>query len=122
MSKKKKKKNLKLQSNQASSNESNHYHYKRKRRDKIIERKLHGDGYIIDGFVIDRGHKDGLEVHSITENGVIIIHNYHTGKLITKLIARPEQIKRYYEDSGMNPPEYVLLLAKWHKDLGYNRR
>ncbi len=122
MSKKKKKRKQKFRNNVSSINESSHYHYKRKRRDKIIKNRLHGDGYIIDGFVIDRGHKDGLEVHSITENGVIIIHNYHTGKLITKLIARPEQIERYYKNSGTIPPKRVLFLARWHEDLGYNRR
>lgn len=101
-----------------------HYKNKRYKREKFINTHLYDDGYIIDGFVVDRGHKDGLEVHSITDNGVIIIHNMFSGKLITKLIARPQQIKRYYESTGREPPlEYknILQLARWHQSLGYNR-
>lgn len=102
---------------------SQHYKNKRYKREKFIDKYLNGDGCIIDGFVIDKGHKDGVEVHSITENGVIIIHNYHSGKLITKLLARPQQIKRYYESTGREPPkeyERILQLARWHESLNYN--
>ena len=99
-------------------------HYKNQRygREKFINKYI-GDGYIVDGFVVDKGHPNGVEVHSITENGIIIVHNYRTGKLVTKLLARPQQIKRYYESTGREkPPEYkrALYLAEWHKSLGYN--
>lgn len=102
---------------------SKHYKNKRKRRERFIKKYLNGNGHMIDGFVIDRGHKFGLEVHSLTDTGLILIHNYYTGILCTKLIARPEQIKRYYELTGREPPlEYnnILILAKWHEDLFYN--
>ena len=101
---------------------SKHYKKSRYKRQKMIDRILKGDGYIIDGFVVDKGHNQGLEVHSITDTGVIIIHNYHTGKLVTKLIARPQQIERYYKDSGRHPPKWLLDLAQWHMDLQYNWR
>lgn len=101
---------------------SKHYNYKRGRRERLIKNQLHGDGNIIDGFIVDRGHKHGPEVHSLTDNGVIIIHNMGTGKLITKLLARKEQIERYYSDGREKPPEYnrVIELAKWHESLNYN--
>lgn len=102
---------------------SNHYKKKRYKREKLINKYVHGDGYIVDGFVVDNKHKNGLEVHSITDNGIIIIHNMKSGKLITKLLARPQQIRRYYESTGREPPpEYkrILELAKWHNELGYN--
>lgn len=101
---------------------SRHYNKERYKREKFIDERV-GSGYIIDGFIVDKHHKDGLEVHSITDNGIIIIHNLKSGKLITKLIARPQQIKRYYESTGREPPpEYdrVLYLARWHESLGYN--
>lgn len=104
---------------------SKHYETQRSERDKFIDEKLNGDGYIIDGFVVDKGHKHGLEVHSITNNGVIIIHNLVSGKLVTKLLARPNQIKRYYESTGREPPseyEDVLKLARQHQILGYNHK
>ena len=100
---------------------SKHYKRTRNRREQTIRKYCNGDGHIIDGFVIDRGHKDGIEVHSITDTGMIIIHNYHTGKLITKLVARLKQIERYYKDAGQEVPRWLLELAQWHQDLGYNR-
>ena len=102
---------------------SNHYKNQRYSREKFIDKYLNGDGKMVDGFIVDKGHKDGLEVHSVTENGVIVIHNLVSGKLITKLLARENQIKRYYESTGREPPpdyERILSLAKWHESLGYN--
>lgn len=101
-----------------------HYKNNRCNRENFINEYLGGDGYIIDGFVVDKGHKMGLECHSITENGIIIIHNYHSDALITKLIARPHQIMRYYEHTKRQPPteyESVLELARLHEKLGYNK-
>ena len=102
---------------------SKHYSYRRYRREWIIQHILHGDGKIIDGFIVNRGHKHGVEVHSITENGVILIHNYDSGILCTKIIARPEQIKRYYRGTDRECPielNRVLKLCEWHKNLHYN--
>lgn len=80
-------------------NESNHYFKGRQRREKLVS-EIIGNGVIIDGFLIDKGHSDGLEVHSLTDTGIVLVHNYYTGKLCTKLIARPEQIEGYYKKSG----------------------
>lgn len=102
---------------------SNHYKNQRYKREKFINKHFHSDGYIIDGFIVDKGHKNGAEVHSLTDNGVIIIHNLESGALVTKLIAREQQIKRYYENTNREkPPEYegLLALARWHESLGYN--
>lgn len=103
---------------------SRHYRQERNKREKLIKEHLNDDGYIIDGFIVDNGHKNGLEVHSITDNGIIIIHNLNSGALITKLIARPQQIKRYYESTGRETPkeyESILQLARWHQSLHYNK-
>ena len=102
--------------------DTKHYKTQRYKREKFINEHI-GDGYIIDGFVVDKGHPNGVEVHSITENAIIIVHNYRTGKLVTKLLARPQQIKRYYESTGRkHPPEYedILELALQHSILGYH--
>lgn len=105
---------------------SKHYKNGRCKREKFIsEHLIDGDGYMVDGFIVDKGHRRGAEVHSITSNGIIIIHNLMSGKLITKLLARPSQIKRYYKSSGRQPPEEyrnILNLAELHKRLGYNKR
>lgn len=99
---------------------SKHYSKKRHERQMLINKYI-GDGNIIDSFIINKGHKDGVEIHSITDTGLIIIRNQSTNKLVTKLIARPEQIKRYYKGSGKHPPKWLLYLAEWHKSLGYNK-
>lgn len=101
---------------------SKHYNYKRNKRERFINKYINGDGNVIDSFVVDKGHKHGVEVHSITDTGLIIITNKNTNKLITKLIARPDQIKRYYMNSGKSPPKQVLELAEWHRSLGYYKR
>ena len=100
-----------------------HYKNKRCNREKFISEHLEDDGNIVDGFVVDKGHPNGAEVHSITDKGIIIVHNFYSGKLVTKLLARPQQIKRYYESTGRTPPpeyESILELARLHQRLGYN--
>lgn len=99
---------------------SNHYARSRHRREKFISRHINGDGNIIDEFIVDRKHKDGKEIHKVTDTGLIIVYNYNTGKLVTKLIARPNQIKRYYKDVDKEPPVWLIALAQWHVDLNYN--
>lgn len=102
---------------------SRHYKNKRYKREKFINKYINGDGKVVDSFIIDKGHIDGLERHDITENGIIIIYNTSTKKLVTKLVAREGQIKRYYESTGKDPPpmyEKILELARWHESLGYN--
>ena len=103
-------------------NQTNHYKNKRYEREKFINEHF-GDYRVVDEFIVDRGHPNGAERHCITNNGLIIIYNVNSGKLVTKLLARPQQIKRYYESTGKeHPPEYndILLLAREHNILGYN--
>ncbi|MBO5828791.1 MAG: hypothetical protein J6R59_10140 [Paludibacteraceae bacterium] len=100
---------------------SRHYKSKRYKREKFIDKHLNGDGKVIDSFIVDKGHEKGLERHDVTENGIIIIYNSVSNKLITKLVARENQIKRYYHNSGREPPEWLLYLARYHESLRYNR-
>lgn len=102
---------------------SEHYTKSRKIREAIIQNFLNGDGVIIDGFIVDRHHANGAEVHSITDKGIILIHNYNTGVLCTKLIARPAQIKRYYNYFKRPYPEGFADLIRlcWnHSVIGLN--
>ena len=45
--------------------------------------------------VVNKGHKNGNEIHIIYNNGIIKIYNERTCKFITVLIARAPQIERY---------------------------
>lgn len=100
---------------------SRHYKSKRYKREKFIGRHLNGDGKVIDSFIVDKGHAKGLERHDITENGIIVIYNAKTNKLVTKLVARSGQIQRYYYNSGREPPSWLLELCEWHESLHYNK-
>ena len=102
-------------------NQTNHYKNKRYKREKFINKHLCGNGKVVDSFIVDRGHKNGLERHDITDTGLIIVYNAYTNLVVTKLVARPNQIKRYYINSDREPPLYLIQLAQWHEDLGYNK-
>lgn len=92
-----------------------------------IERKTKikeiGIGRILDYFVWDKGHKNGAEIHTITTTGLIIVRNKRTKNLVTVLIARPQQIKRYYEYYNKplnNAVKAVLTVAREHTAQGFN--
>ena len=99
--------------------DSEHYKEKRCTRESLISDVI-GEGNVIDSFFVNRGHKDGPEIHSITDTGIILIHNQKSGKMVTKLIARPQQIQRYYDNIGEEAPVWLLMIAKQHNALDYN--
>ena len=86
---------------------SKHYRNDRQKREEVIN--MIGQGTPVATFIIDRGHKNGAELHEITDTGIINIYNQKTHKLITKLIARPGQIRRYYKEE--NAPKKLIEKA-----------
>ena len=75
-------------------------------------------------FVVDTGHPNGDELHTIFDNGMIIVQNARTGRLVTELIARPGQIKRYWENQGKGIPIEVykiVTVAYNHLQKKWNR-
>lgn len=97
---------------------SKHYTNDRKRREEII--KEIGYGRTVKSVVIDRGHRNGAEIHEISNTGIITIYNERTGKMITKLIARPSQITRYYNENE-KVPSFLIEIAREHQKKGYNK-
>lgn len=93
-----------------------HYMKDRERREALI--KMIGYGEIIKTAEIDKGHKNGPEIHKVSTTGIVTIYNKNSGKMITKLIARPNQIKRYWTD-GEAPAE-LLNIARDHQRMHYN--
>ena len=92
---------------------SKHYNRDRVAREKLI--KEIGLGTEIKTVRVDKGHPNGAELHTITSNGIVIIRNERTHKMVTKLIARPNQIKRY----GIEDKK-IIEIARIHQSLGYN--
>ena len=97
-----------------------HYSTERQARHAFIKKHI-GEGNIIDSFVVDRGHPSGAELHSVTDTAIIIIHNQKTNKLITELIARPEQLRRLYRLENREVPKKLLSLAYKHNIAFYNK-
>lgn len=98
---------------------SRHYSRDRQAREAIIEQI--GMGEVIKSVRVDRGHREGPEIHKITSTGLILIYNERKGAgfLVTKLIARPAQITRYFGQNEVVPAE-VLDLARQHARNRWN--
>lgn len=101
------------------TNTTLHFENERKERDEFIHKTI-GMGNVVDTFIIDRGHSNGSELHSVTDTAIITIHNVKTKKLITELIARPEQLRRLYGERGEKPPRWLLRKAYKNNELRYN--
>ena len=94
-----------------------HYEEERQYRENLI-REI-GYGKPIKTVRVDRGHPAGPEIHQLSDTGIITIFNERTHKLVTRLIARPGQIRRYYRNNEQVPQE-LINLARQHQILSYN--
>ena len=98
---------------------SSHYANERQNRSDFISNSI-GRGNVIDEFIVNRGDERLDERHSVTDTAIIIIHNNYTKKLITEIIARPEQLRRLYHSNGKEPPRRLLRMAYKHNQRRYN--
>lgn len=75
-------------------------------------------------FVVDKFHRNGLELHCVLNKGIIIIINknkyelYNSG-MITILFARPNQVIRLYSSCGLKCPSYIINYCKDNVKKGY---
>ena len=98
--------------------DSLHYRLDRQGRKKFIAEKI-GYGKPIQKAIVDKGHKNGPEIHLVTDTGVIIVYNARTRIHVTDMIARPEQLRRYNTESWTCPAE-TLQKAAYHQSKGWN--
>ena len=75
---------------------------------------------VVSTFLWDRGHKNGPELHFITESANDIIINADSKQLITILNCRVGQIKRLYNPLSIPIPRTVLQMAKLNESLKLN--
>ena len=66
--------------------------------------------------VVNKGHKNGNEIHLVYNNGIVKVYNEHTRKFITVLIARVPQIERY----KIKVTRTMRNKIKSHIKQGYN--
>ena len=95
-------------------------HWTEDRKARIHTINMIGEGQIIKRVIVDKGHVNGPEIHEISTTGIITVKNLRTKKLVTKLIARPGQIKRYWTDG--NAPAELIRIAREHQQAGLNKR
>ena len=68
----------------------------RSKRLQVAERLIYEESAkVLKIAVVDKGHRNGEEIHIIYNNGVVKVYNERTCKFITVLIARVPQIERY---------------------------
>ena len=98
-------------------------HYKNDKniavRQMVIEKYI-GFGNDIFSAEVDRGHKNGTEIHVVTDTAIIKIYNTRTRKHVTDLIARPNQIRRVYNSKGQKTPRWLLDIAYENQNRGFN--
>lgn len=69
---------------------------KRSKRLQVAERLIiEESAKVVKIAIVNKGHKNGDEIHVIFNNGIIKVYNARTHKFITVLIARLPQIERY---------------------------
>ena len=88
-------------------------------RHEVIEKYI-GFGADIFSAELDRGHKNGSEIHVVTDTAIIKIYNTRTHKHVTDIIARPNQIKRVYRAKGQYAPKWLLDIAYENQERGFN--
>ena len=66
--------------------------------------------------IVNKGHKNGNEIHIVYNNGVVKVYNERTHKFITVLIARVPQIERY----KVKVTKTMKNKIKSHIKQGYN--
>lgn len=98
--------------------ESFHFQVERKNRREKIKR-LVGVGNVITSFIIDKNHDKGFTRDYILDNGVVIVVNERTRKIVTEFIARPAQIARYWNHNVPQEYQYIINISKKWQKLGY---
>ena len=90
---------------------------KRSKRLQVAERLIiEESAKVLKIAVVDKGHKNGNEIHIIYNNGIIKVYNERTCKFITVLIARVPQIERY----NIRVTKAMRNKIKSHIKQGYN--
>ena len=89
----------------------------RSKRLQIAERLIiEESAKVLKIALVDKGHKNGNEIHIIYNNGVIKVYNERTRKFITVLIARVPQVERY----KVKITKTMRNKIKSHIKQGYN--
>ena len=91
---------------------------KRSKRLQIAKRLIiEESAKVVKIAIVNKGHKNGEEIHVIYNNGIIKVYNARTHKFITVLIARVPQVERY----NIKVTKTMRNKIKSHVAKGYNQ-
>ena len=91
---------------------------KRSKRLQVAERLIiEESAKVLKIAVVNKGHKNGDEIHIIYNNGIVKVYNERTHKFITVLIARVPQIERY----NIRVTKTMKHKIESHIKQGYNQ-
>ena len=89
----------------------------RSKRLQIAERLIiEESAKVVKIAIVNKGHRNGAEIHVVYNNGVVKVYNERTRKFITVLIARVPQIERY----KIKVTKTMRNKIKSHIKQGYN--
>ena len=89
----------------------------RSKRLQVAERLIiEESAKVVKIAVVNKGHKNGNEIHVILNNGIIKVYNARTHKFITVLIARVPQVERY----NIKVTKAMRKKINTHIKQGYN--
>lgn len=89
----------------------------RSKRLQVAERLIiEESAKVVKIAIVNKGHKNGNEVHIVFNNGIVKIYNANTRKFVTVLIARVPQIERY----KIKVTRTMERKIKEHIKQGYN--
>ena len=86
------------------------------RAEKIMQKV--GEGETVACFLVDRNHYNGYEKHIIMDNGVLVVVNNRTEKVITTFLASGGQIGRYWRNLGQDMPRELQYLTRIYRKVG----
>ena len=90
---------------------------KRSHRLQVAERLIiEESAKVVKIAVVNKGHRNGNEIHLVYNNGIVKIYNANSRKFITVLIARVPQIERY----KIKITKTMRNKIKLHIKQGYN--
>jgi signal transduction histidine kinase len=99
------------------NNFSLHYQNERTERERFIEENI---GYGDEIYSFEYDYNGAKQIHKITDTGLINVYDRDGGKLITRLVARPQQIKRLFNQHGEQAPRDLVRLADYHARNNFN--
>lgn len=60
-------------------------------------------------FKVNTGHEKGDEIHTITDNAFVVVQNLSSGRIVTAFPGTVNQIYRYWNLRGVEPPHDRLF-------------